>query len=47
MIGLLETSHLLRSPKNAERLLAAFEKARKREGKPQSIDDLKEEVGFE
>ena len=47
LIGLLETSHLLRSPKNAKRLLAAFERARKGEGKTQSIDDLKKEVGFE
>jgi antitoxin YefM len=47
LIGLLETSHLLRSPKNAERLLAAFERAQKKEGKPQTIDDLKKEVGIE
>lgn len=45
--GLLETSHLLRSPKNAERLLAAFERAQKKELEPQSPDQLKEEVGFE
>ncbi len=46
LIGLLETSHLLSSPKNAERLLAAFEQAMKKEGEPQTIDQLKEEVGF-
>jgi antitoxin YefM len=34
LTGLLETSHLLRSPKNAERLLAAFERAM---AKPRSI----------
>lgn len=47
LVGLLETSHLLRSPKNAERLLAAFERAMKKQGKPQSLEDLKKEVGFE
>jgi len=47
LIGLLETSHLMRSPKNAQRLLAAYERAMKKQGKPQSIDDLKKEVGFE
>jgi antitoxin YefM len=47
LAGLLETSHLMRSPKNAERLLAAFERAMKKEGKPQSIEVLKKEVGLE
>jgi antitoxin YefM len=47
LTGLLETSHLLRSPQNAKRLLAAFEKAMKKQGKPQSLEDLKEEVGLE
>jgi antitoxin YefM len=47
LVGLLETSHLLRSPKNAERLLSAFERAMKKEGKPQSLEELKKEVGFE
>jgi len=46
LAGLLETSHLPISPKNAERLLSAFEKAMKKEGTPQSIDDLKKEVGL-
>ena len=45
--GLLETSHLLRSPKNAERLLAAFERAQKKELEPQSLEEFKDEVGFE
>jgi antitoxin YefM len=47
LTGLLETSHLLRSPKNAERLMAAFERAVKKKGTPQSIEDLKKEVGLE
>ena len=47
LTGLLETSHLLRSPKNAERLLAAFERAAKKKGTPQSLEELKKEAGFE
>ena len=47
LTGLLETSHLLRSAKNAERLLAAFARAVKKEGMPQSIEELKKEVGVE
>ena len=47
LIGLMETSHLLRSPKNAERLLAAFERAGRKEGAPQTIDELRKEVGLE
>ena len=45
--GILETAHLLRSPKNAKRLLAALDQARKGTGSPQTIDDLRKEVGFE
>ena len=45
--GLLETSHLLRSPKNVKRLLQALERARSREGGPSSIESLRKEVGFE
>ena len=32
LAGLLETSHLMHSPKNAKRLLAAFKRAIKKEG---------------
>lgn len=42
--GLLETAHLLRSPKNAERLLTALARAREQTVAPQSIDDLRREV---
>ena len=41
--GLLETVHLLRSPANAARLLAALECARACAGAPQSLDDLRAE----
>jgi antitoxin YefM len=44
--GLLETAHLLRSPKNATRLLAALERARADEGTAQSLDELRHEVGL-
>lgn len=45
--SLLETSHLLRSPKNVKRLLQALERARSREGNPSSLESLRKEVGFE
>ena len=45
--SLLETSHLLRSPKNVKRLLHALERARSREGNPSSLESLRKEVGFE
>ena len=47
LAGLLETAHLLRSPVNAKRLLSALDKVRKESGTPQTIDDLRSEVGFE
>jgi antitoxin YefM len=45
--GLIETSHLLRSPKNAERLLTALERAKANTENPQTIDALKKEFGLE
>jgi len=45
--GLLETAHLLRSPRNAERIFSALRRSAKREGKPQTIDQLRKEVGLE
>jgi len=45
--SLVESAYLLRSPKNAERLLAALDRALKSESKPCSIDALREEVGLE
>lgn len=41
-----ETAHLLRSPANAERLLAALARARAGEGKPQTVDELRRELGL-
>ena len=45
--GLMETAHLLRSPRNAERLLSALVRARGQEGKPDSIQSLREALGFD
>lgn len=39
--GLRETAHLLRSPANAKRLLAALERARSNVGEPQPLPDLR------
>lgn len=45
--SILETSHLLRSPKNAKRLLQALERAMSKQGRPTSLRSLKKEVGLE
>ena len=47
LAGILETAHLLRSPKNERRLLSALNRARKGTGIPQTIDELRREIGFE
>jgi antitoxin YefM len=44
--GLLETAHLLRSPKNAERLLKALQSSKRGRSKPQSVDKLRAEMGL-
>jgi len=44
--GLMETAHLLRSPKNARRLLQALVRAQERTEKPQPLELLKEEIGL-
>ena len=45
--GLLETAHLLRSPTNTKRLISALDRVRKGTGTPQTIEELRNEVGFE
>jgi antitoxin YefM len=45
LTSLLETAHLLRSPKNAERLLEALGRSLKEEGQMLSLDELRKEVG--
>jgi antitoxin YefM len=46
LTSLLETAHLLRSPINAQRLLTALARVRQQTGVPQSLDDLRREVGL-
>ena len=45
--SILETAYLLRSPKNAERLLRSLESTRRGRGKRVSIEDLRREFGLE
>lgn len=47
LAGLLETVHLLRSPANAERLLAALSRVRERSGTPQSLEQLRADVNLD
>jgi antitoxin YefM len=46
LAGLLETAHLLRSPKNARRLLTALRRAAGRNGKPEPLEKLRREMGL-
>jgi antitoxin YefM len=46
LAGLMETAHLLRSPKNARRLLAALRRAEGRAVKPGSVEKLRQEMGL-
>lgn len=45
--GLIETAHLLRSPKNAERLLRALERATSKKLRPQSVAKLRRDLGLD
>jgi antitoxin YefM len=47
LAGLMETAHLLRSPKNAQRLLTAMRRAGKGQGKPESLASLRREMSLE
>lgn len=42
--GLLETAHLLCSPRNAERLWLALDQARRGDGLEMSVEELRREV---
>lgn len=44
--SLMETMHLLRSPRNAERLLSALQRARRGKGVRMSIEELRKKVGL-
>ena len=45
--SLLETAHLLRSPLNAQRLLKALQRALNETEKPETVDNLRKELGAE
>lgn len=45
--SILETAHLLRSPKNAERLLAALGRAHARTQAPESLEQLRRDIGLD
>jgi len=44
LAGLMETAHLLRSPENARRLMAALNRARQGKGKPATPGELRREI---
>ena len=46
LAGLLETAHLLRAPRNAERLLAALARAQSRTVPPADPAGLRRELGL-
>ena len=46
LTGLLETAHLLGSPKNAQRLITALKRAVAGTVQPQSVQDLRQELGL-
>ncbi|MEQ1947953.1 MAG: type II toxin-antitoxin system prevent-host-death family antitoxin [Bryobacteraceae bacterium] len=45
LAGLMETAHLLRSPKNAQRLLSALRRAKAGKGKSESAHDVFHRAG--
>jgi antitoxin YefM len=46
LAGLMETAHLLRSPKNARRLLTALQRSIRRKGRPEPLERLRRELGL-
>jgi antitoxin YefM len=47
LAGLMETAHLLRSPRNARRLLTALHRVERRQGRAMNIGRLRREIGLE
>ncbi|MCC7189405.1 MAG: type II toxin-antitoxin system prevent-host-death family antitoxin [Anaerolineales bacterium] len=47
LASLTETAYLMRSPQNAQRILSALARALKNEGQAMSMEELRQEVGFE
>jgi antitoxin YefM len=46
LAGLMETAHLLRSPRNARRLLTALRRAEGGKQKPESLTKLRQQLGL-
>jgi antitoxin YefM len=46
LAGLMETAHLLRSPKNAQRLLTALRRSKARKARPEPVEKLRREMGL-
>jgi antitoxin YefM len=44
LAGLIETAHLLRSPRNARRLLAALHRTGRHKARPESAAQLRREI---
>lgn len=44
--SLMETAHLLRSPRNVERLLTALNRAKSNRPKPKTVASLRKELGL-
>ena len=47
LTSLTETAHLLRSPKNAERLLSALARSQRDEGEPGTVEELRRDLGLD
>ena len=47
LAGLVETAHLLRSPRNAKRLLTALRRAEQGQTKPSTVEQLRRELGLD
>ncbi len=47
LAGLMETAHLLRSPANAKRLMAALQRSTRRKGKSSTVEQLRREIGLD
>lgn len=47
LASLTETAHLLRSPKNAERLLSALARSWRGEGEPETVEELRLDLGLD
>jgi antitoxin YefM len=46
LASLMETAHLLRSPRNARRLMRALRRAQGRAGKRETVGKLRQEMGL-